>query len=864
MLHLQKVTYDKVKNIYKYVDKSAVQILDSDNIEDVPADYCPYICEKSNLFCLDIDVKGARHKGFSNISSNYDTIINLLQFDTLRCHYAEDTRSLGVHILFYVSDEFEAIARQITTTLIDMREYIFTVECYYKTDRLIYSTTCTKFTNIKSINKIDTFIKHITLDELLLIKDTLDSFRKEPEIVEKNKDYKPCYNDYSKDKIREVLNYYAKLINEQSPMVIYQKLGYSSYCEFWVNIGLALYNTNKELYDVFEEFSRKIPVNEDDTEEYQATNTLKVWNNWSKKEYSNNKLHWRTIESNYIYHFCDINIDFDYAIKEEIPNYISEDYIIEDEIVEKKETVKKDIESEEDIQQNSDIEYKLLWANEILAFVKKKDNHFFMFIYEYYLSLLEEHLKNEYNAVILTITFILSLYYDKLEFIYSAKFKIHLRFYSIYLASSGAGKNALLNSFSIIHKDTKITYASMQKMHQMRKFPDKRSLFNIIDEFMKSRHVSILSQDNNEFNIAFKRGVMQLFDNNNDFTVESSVSSGSFFSYKFYYSFTGFSAISDFPPNIDVHGGGFNRCFISYLIEKKTDDKLLQLSDDEIASLPQKEHNDPAKSIEIQDAIISVNTDINKRFNIMTTGTEKSQAKIFMDNLEAKKKLENSEKNKDKDKEIQIKYNDDDYEKFEYQLIKVYKCNLMQYLQRLSSNMRILNEKNRLLSKEVHERNEHMTNKIIMALFLDNDVLNKVQKYGGLNTELNFNTDFDEIKPLFLLTNNLVNNERIKFTKQSEEQAKTRYEHKAKETLQIKEMLAKKEQEIKDYFVTAFTKPERLNIEYNLKSCYSVARKMKQYLTSAYEKEFNKIINDLVSDGRLIINKERTKFKFVR
>ncbi len=406
MLQAKKIWYDLKSGLYKPIKpEDIITVLDND-IEQIWEEYTPFVSKNNNLLCIDIDVKGVNHKSFSKTESNYSIFQEILGIeDNLGEHYVEDSRSFGLHLFFLVPDGLINVDKLKTTnckTIINNKEYIYTTEIFYKTNRIIFSTSCQMYKNIKPIKRMDTTVKEITQEQVNYLIDFLDNNRYKQETPTKiNYNHIPNKLVYNTERIKFILDFYIEYCNRNLAELL--NILNTDYYNFWIDICIALYHTqisennNKELYFYF---CSSIPYDSFNKKQYDEQELSKKWNTLP---YEGRKLTFATIESTFYYIFCLQNII--------------------DDIIELQTAKKKDVIEEENFEREAikNFESRDSLFGLIFKFLYNEDHNFY---FSYFTSIFCCSLVSQYTY----------------EFRYTDRITM-LNNYTILLAPSGNGKD---------------------------------------------------------------------------------------------------------------------------------------------------------------------------------------------------------------------------------------------------------------------------------------------------------------------------------------------------------------------------------------------------------------------------------------
>jgi hypothetical protein len=556
MLQAKKVCYDAKTQIYKPVKAEDVAQVQDNDIDQMLVDYVPFVSKNNNLLCVDIDVKGINHSGFCSTASNYELLQQIFGIeDMLAEHYVEDSRSFGLHLFFLVPDGVINVEKLKTTnckTQVDGKDCIYTVEIFYKTNRIIYSTSCLEYKNIKPIKKFDTTVKYVTQEQVDYLINFLDANKYQKESPTKiSYTHVPNKTIYNNERVKFILDFYIEYCNKNLSELL--NILNTDYYHFWLEICISLYNTtlsennNIELYLYF---CASIPYDSNNKKQYNEKEALKKWNSF--EFYSKDKLTFATIESIFYSNFCLKNT------KEELVKF---------------ETMKKEVIEETNFE------------NDVIKDFCSRDSLFgliFKFLFEE-----DNNLYFSYFTSIFCCTLVSQYTY---EFRYTDRITM-LNNYILLLAESGSGKNKYVSfvekfaeQLDNIHKLS--TPASRQGFYFDLCHTLTKNNVLISDEVL-SKCLFLVDDNNNSEQQSFIADVCILYNEtslNGSRTkkIEDSCPKtiGTIFSH------FGVGVYKQLP-NFDFAAGG-NR-YICCLLEKKEEDKYVHVLEKDCNNVKIKE-----------------------------------------------------------------------------------------------------------------------------------------------------------------------------------------------------------------------------------------------------------------------------------
>jgi len=324
-----------------------------------------------------------------------------------------------------------------------------------------------------------------------------------------------------------------------------------------------------------------------------------------------------------------------------------------------------------------------------------------------------------------------------------------------------------------------------------------------------------------------------------------------------------------------LSGGGFTRVNTIHLLENKSKIDIKNLTRFEIYSKKRtaliaydKDTSDAIKK-NLKDKYNQITND----YNFRQTGEFKSAGEIYFENCElSKKAVEATQDKDDKRKKDFVQIEKEKIENwclFEHKSVVVYNCNVASVLHRLHLNNVEYKQSAEQINEDgftvLSQRDDFITNKIIMSLFLDNNTFKNIENKGR-NTYLDFKFDEQALTDLYIATLDIIRLERNIFTKKAKEYRDQKMKAKANDSLLLKQAQANEELGLRDLFLYHFGK--KVNRSFYLSNCYAYAKKLRKYVSSvAYEKEIKNILVDLENQKRLVLEKDKTgkiiKFMFV-
>jgi len=480
------------KSKVQYNQKKGTEVIVPASVEFIQPNQCLVIDESSNLMCIDIDTKSTEGEQASS-----SEVLSLLAGSTgLAIEeeiYTEKTKSDGLHLIFFCSDELllafeKKLKKKAYFCEIDLldKNITFAVDIFNKFtySEHIVITVPNQINNKKYMPiSSDKAIKEISQDLL----EELLFFLERNEIKKPTKDeiIQVNTNETPPTQLKEYLDSFVEYIENYGLRCFLSAINETNY-SYWLKI-LFICSVNNEK-EMFLNFCSRVPCDLKNTA-FNREIESKKYDRESKKTH--------TVQANCLfiwYHYL-------YTSKDLSDFYLDNTKKIE-EIKEVEETKEEEEEEEEDINKLFYIEYL------------KEMPEYFIELVEYIKSCLGKKQNNDIVALELAI-FIIGVLLQNIVYIDCGKnFKITFHQFFACIGNAFTGKSAILDVvidilYNFNYQNTQSPYikniaffnktlASVQKYRAYLYLPTKRNNIVIYDESFKHDAIKYLYNNENK------------------------------------------------------------------------------------------------------------------------------------------------------------------------------------------------------------------------------------------------------------------------------------------------------------------------------------------------------------------------------